>query len=59
MIETISSQLVQSFAECLHAQLAAEPEVAAHALEVQAKPVGGLSLFFGAVRQAVARIFRR
>jgi hypothetical protein len=33
--------------------------VAAHALEVQAKPVGGLSLFFGAVRQAVARIFRR
>jgi uncharacterized protein len=59
MIENISSQLVQSFAECLQSQLSAEPEVAAHALEVRAEPVSGLSLLFGAVRQAVARIFRR
>jgi carbon monoxide dehydrogenase subunit G len=59
MIENISSQLVQSFAECLHAQLAAEPEVAAHALAVQAEPVSGLSLFFGSLRQRLARIFGR
>ena len=59
MIEDISSQLVESFAQCLQSQLTAQPEAAAAAVAEQAKPVSGLSLFFGSLRRAVARIFRR
>lgn len=59
LIQDISSQLVTSFAECLQAQLAAVPEEAAAATAAQAQPVGGLSLFFGALRRKVARLFRR
>jgi carbon monoxide dehydrogenase subunit G len=59
MIQDISSQLVESFAQCLQSQLTAQPDVAAAVLTAQAKPVSGLSLFFGAIRRAVARIFGR
>jgi uncharacterized protein len=59
MIQDISSQLVDSFAQCLQAQLTAEPEVAAHALAVQAKPVAGLSLFLGSLRRKVAGIIKK
>jgi uncharacterized protein len=59
LIQDISAQMVTSFAECLEAQLVAAPEVAAAATSAQAKPVGGLSLFFGALRRKLARLFRR
>jgi uncharacterized protein len=58
LIQDISSQIVTSFAECLQAQLIAAPEEAA-TVTPQARPVGGLSLFFGAVRRALAGLFRR
>ena len=59
MIQDISSQLVQSFAQCLQSQLTAAPEEAEQAVAAQAKPVSGLSLFFGAVRRSVGRLFGR
>ena len=46
-------------AQCLQVQLAAAPEEAAAATAAQAKPVGGLGLFFGALRRKLARLFRR
>lgn len=58
VIQDISSQLATSFAECLQAQLAA-PEETAAAAAAQAKPLSGLSLFFGALRRAIVRFFRR
>ena len=57
MIQDISSQLVASFAECLQAQLTGAPEETKQAVAAQAKPVSGLSLFLGAVRRALARLF--
>jgi carbon monoxide dehydrogenase subunit G len=59
MIPDISSQLVASFAECLQAQLAASPEEAEAAVVARAKPVSGLTLFFGALRRALSRLFGR
>jgi uncharacterized protein len=59
MIQDISSQLVTSFAECLQAQLAAEPEAARKAVAAQAKPVAGLPLLLRALRGALARLFRK
>jgi carbon monoxide dehydrogenase subunit G len=59
MVQDISSQLVDSFARCLQAQLASQPEEAAEAVAAQGKPVSGLSLFFGSLRRAVGRIFGR
>lgn len=59
LIQDISSQIVTSFAECLQAQLIAAPENAAAVTAAQARPVGGLSLFFGALRRALAGLFRR
>ncbi len=59
MIQDISAQLVESFAQCLQAQLAAPPEEAEKAVAAQAKPLSGLSLFSGAIRRRVARLFKR
>jgi uncharacterized protein len=59
MVQDISSQLVDSFAKCLQTQLASAPEEAAGAVAAQAKPVSGLSLFFGSLRRAIGRIFGR
>jgi hypothetical protein len=50
---------VTSFAECLQAQLIAAPEDAGAVKAAQPRPVGGLSLFFGALRRALAGLFRR
>jgi carbon monoxide dehydrogenase subunit G len=57
MIQDISSQLVESFAECLRSQLAAAPEQAAAAVAAQSEPVQGLSLAARSVRRGVARAF--
>jgi uncharacterized protein len=59
LIQDISSQLVTSFAKCLEAQLAATPEEAAAATAAQARPVGGLSLFFAAIGRKLSRLFGR
>ena len=42
IVEDVSEQFVQSFADCLKAQLVATPEEAQAAVAGQAKPVGGL-----------------
>ena len=59
MVQDISSQMVDSFAKCLQAQLGSAPEEAAEAVAAQGKPVSGLSLFFGSLRRAIGRIFGR
>jgi uncharacterized protein len=59
LIQDISSQLIASFAECLEAQLAATPEEAAAATAAQARPVGGLSIFFAALGRKLLRLFGR
>jgi hypothetical protein len=59
IVQDVSSQLVRRFADCLEAQLVAEPEVAQAAVVESAKPVGGLSLGFGALLRSFARLFRR
>jgi carbon monoxide dehydrogenase subunit G len=58
IVADVSTQLVQSFAECLKAQLAT-PEEAQAAVEAQARPVGGLRLGLGALWRAIGRLFRR
>ena len=60
MIEDISSQMVTSFAQCLEAQLGGDSaEEAEQAVAAQAKPISGLSLFFGSLWRRIRRIGRR
>ena len=59
MIEDISSQMVTSFAQCLEAQLGESTEEAEQAVAAQAKPISGLSLFFGSLWRRIRRIGRR
>lgn len=59
LVQDISSQLVTSFAQCLQAQLSSAPEEAAAATAAQARPVGGLGLFLGAMRRKLSRLFGR
>jgi uncharacterized protein len=59
LVQDVSSQLVESFAQCLQSQLVATPKEAEAAAAAQAKPVSGLSLLTSAIRRAVSRIFRR
>jgi len=59
MIEDISSQMVTSFAQCLEAQLGESAHEAEQAVTAQAKPISGLSLFFGSLWRRIRRIGRR
>jgi carbon monoxide dehydrogenase subunit G len=59
IVEDVSQQMVQSFSECLKAQLVAEPEEAEAAVAAQAKPVGGLRLGLGAMWRQFTGLFRR
>jgi uncharacterized protein len=59
IVQDVSQQLVQSFADCLKAQLVAAPGEAQAAVTAQAKPVGGLQLGLGAFWRRISRIFRR
>ena len=59
MIEDISSQMVTSFAQCLQAQLGDSAEHAEQAVASQAKPISGLSLFFGSLGRRIRRLFGR
>ncbi len=58
IVQDVSSQLVNSFAECLKTQLAGSGEEAEAAVEAQAKPVSGLSLGLRAFARAIGRLFR-
>ncbi|HET7857359.1 MAG TPA: SRPBCC family protein [Gaiellaceae bacterium] len=63
MIEDISSQLVESFAQCVQRQLTPEPEPEAEAetaqtMAAEPKPVPGLALFFGALSRALRKRIR-
>ena len=59
IVQDVSGQMVNRFADCLKSQLAAEtPEAAAEAVaEHQAKPVQGLSMGIGAMWRSVLRFF--
>ncbi|MGH3104731.1 MAG: SRPBCC family protein [Gaiellaceae bacterium] len=60
LIEDVSSRLLQSFADCLRAQLSAATAAEAEAaVAAQARPVSGLSLVFAALGRAIARLFGR
>jgi hypothetical protein len=59
LIEPVSAQLVQSFADCLRAQLAGTPDEAEAAVAAQAGPVRGHSLALRAVAQRISYAFRR
>lgn len=59
IVQDVSAQLVQRFAECLQAQLVATPHEAQAAVAAQTKPVSGLSLGFAALGRAIGRFFSR
>jgi len=59
LVEAVSAQLVQSFADCLKAQLAGSQEEAAAAVEAQAAPVKGHSLALRALADRVSAWIRR
>ena len=59
LVAAVSAQMVQSFADCLKAQLAGSEDEAAAAVEAQAGPVKGHSLAARATWDRVADFFRR
>jgi carbon monoxide dehydrogenase subunit G len=59
IVQDVSSQLVDRFADCLRAQLVAAPAEAQAAVAESARPVSGLSLGLRALGRAVARLLRR
>jgi hypothetical protein len=59
LIEDVSTQLVRSFAECLKAQLVAEPDEARAAVEAQAAPVRMGRQGIAALGRSIARFVRR
>jgi carbon monoxide dehydrogenase subunit G len=59
LIQDISSQLVESFAECLQAQIALPADDASAEATPPAKPIAGLRLLVRSLRRALARLLRR
>jgi carbon monoxide dehydrogenase subunit G len=59
LVEAVSARLVQSFADCLEAQLAAAPAEAEAAVAAQARPVRGFSFALRALLGKLAGKFRR
>jgi carbon monoxide dehydrogenase subunit G len=59
LVEDVSTQLVKSFADCLKAQLVAEPEVARAAVAAQDRPVRLHRHGFAALWHSVTRFARR
>jgi hypothetical protein len=59
LIEDVSTQLVKSFADCLKAQLVAEPEAARAAVAAQDRPVRLGRHGLAALWHSVARLARR
>jgi carbon monoxide dehydrogenase subunit G len=59
IVADVSEQLVGRFADCLRAQLEAEPEQAQAAVAEASKPVSGLRLGLAALWRSITRLFRR
>jgi carbon monoxide dehydrogenase subunit G len=59
LVQAVSAQLVQSFADCLKAQLDGSDEEAAAAVAAQSAPVRGDSLAFRHLAERVKAFFRR
>lgn len=59
LVEAVSTQLVQSFADCLKAQLAGTEAEAAAAVAAQSHPVPGHSLALRALIQRLSGFLRR
>ena len=59
IVQDVSQQLVQSFAECLKAQLVAAPREADVAVVEQSKPVGGVGLALAAIWRRITAILSR
>jgi carbon monoxide dehydrogenase subunit G len=59
IVADVSEQLVRRFADCLRAQLDAEPEQAEAAVTAAAKPVSGLRLGLTAIWRSIKRLFGR
>jgi carbon monoxide dehydrogenase subunit G len=59
VVADVSAQLVQSFADCLQAQLVSAPAEARAAVAAQARPVSGLRLGLPALARALGRFFTR
>jgi uncharacterized protein len=59
IVEAVSARLVQSFADCLEAQLSGVPAEAEAAAAAQARPVRGLTLALRALLARLAEKFRR
>jgi uncharacterized protein len=59
IVQDVSEQIVQSFADSLKAQLVAPPEEGEAAVADQARPVEGIELGLGALRRALGRLARK
>ena len=65
MIEDVSNRLMREFAACLQETIGREPEAAAAGAPAPgeppaaARPIKGISLFFGALLDRLRRLFRR
>jgi carbon monoxide dehydrogenase subunit G len=59
MVEAVSAQLVQSFADCLKAQLVGSDAEAAAAVATQSRPVSGQSLALRALIRRLRGVLRR
>ena len=59
MVQSVTEQLLRSFAECLERQLSAGPAEGQAAVTPQTKPVSGFSLGLAALRSTLARLGRR
>jgi carbon monoxide dehydrogenase subunit G len=59
MVEAVSAQLVQSFADCLKAQLGGTEAEAAAAVAAQSRPVRGHALAFRALARRLRGFLRR
>ena len=59
VVQDVSNKLVDQFASCIQAQLAASPEEAAAAVTEADKPIKGLSLAVAALVSSIKRLFGR
>jgi carbon monoxide dehydrogenase subunit G len=59
VVKDVSNKLVGQFAECIRARLSAQPEAAEAAVQRAQKPISGLSLAWGALMEAIKRLFGR
>jgi carbon monoxide dehydrogenase subunit G len=59
IVQDVSQQLVQRFAECLKARLVAPPEESDAAVAGESKPVGGVRLGLGAIWRRITAILSR